>query len=126
MKQNKKLLPIVKITKRRLKTPVRVYCVTVNPKHRIIVNQILTSQSPNAQQIPKQGSEAKDFRMVFQAPKNLEDWSEMSSESIQVEMNNGETLELLPDVYCFVKRNGEEVKVFAKDMQEGDEFLAVL
>ena len=116
----------MKITKRRLDNPVRVFCVTVNPKHRIIVNQILTSQSPNAQQIPKQGSEAKDFRMVFQAPKNLEDWSEMSSESIQVEMDNGETLELLPDVYCFVKRNGEEVKVFAKDMQEGDEFLAVL
>lgn len=64
--------------------------------------------------------------MVFQPPTNIEDWSEMSSESIQVEMDNGETLELLPDVYCFVKRNGEEVKVFAKDMQEGDEFLAVL
>ena len=96
-----------------------VYCITTS-RHRIIVDKVLTSQCP------KQGSEAKDFRMVFQAPKNLEDWSEMSSESIQVEMDNGETLELLPDVYCFVKRNGEEVKVFAKDMQEGDEFLAVL
>lgn len=96
-----------------------IYCVTTS-RHRIIVDRVLTSQCP------KQGSEAKDFRMVFQAPKNLEDWSEMSSEAIQVEMDNGETLELLPDVYCFVKRNGEEVKVFAKDMQEGDEFLAVL
>lgn len=96
-----------------------VYCVTTS-KHRIIVNNILTSQCP------KQGSEAKDFRMIFQPPQNIEDWSEMSSESVIVEKDDGETLELLPDVYCFVNRDGKEVKVLARDMQEGDEFLEVL
>ena len=126
MKQSKKLLPIVKITKRSLETSERVYCVTVNPKHRIVVNQILTSQSPNIQQCPKQGSEAKDFRMIFQPPQNIEDWSEMSSESVIVEKDDGEILELLPDVYCFVNRDGKEVKVLARDMREGDDFLEVL
>ena len=100
----------------------------IHPTYQVMLADSgrLKCSEPNAQQCPKQGAEAKDFRMVFQPPTNIEDWSEMSSEAVQVEMDNGETLELLPDVYCFVKRNGEEVKVFAKDMQEGDEFLAVL
>lgn len=96
-----------------------VYCVTTS-KHRIIVDNILTSQCP------KQGSEAKDFRMIFQPPQNIEDWSEMSSESVIVEKDDGETLELLPDVYCFVNRDGKEIKVLARDMREGDDFLEVL
>lgn len=121
----KKLLKINKINKIKLRDPVNVYCVTVIPNHRIIVNGLLTRQSPNFQQAPKQGTYAKDFRMAFQPPTDSRHFV-YSTRSIKLTMEDGLVLEFSRYENIRVNRNGEEMVIQARDLQEGDDFIKVV
>ena len=152
LKQNKKLLPLVKITKRKLETPEKVYCVTVNPKHRIVVNQILTSQSPNIQQcLPRYeylytnkgyftfeelfkdyplGNTAYkgDLRVIDD--KGQEDIIERvyrgtSDTLVCFNLSDGSKFECTPDHNCFVMRNDEEIMIKASEILPTDLFIRV-
>lgn len=121
----KKLLGIKKINRRSLEEPVDVYCVTVEPEHRIVVFDTLIGQCPNWQQCPKQGDGAKEFRMAFQPPTDSRHFV-YSRRSIKLTLENGEELEFSLYENIKVNRGGEEIVIKARDLQEGDDFIKVV
>lgn len=114
----RKFLKINDINIKRLPKPVDVYCVTTE-NHRVIVDGILSSQCP------KQGSFAKDFRMVFQPPKDSRHFV-YGVRSMKLTLEDGTELEFSLYQDIKVNRNGEELVIQARDLQEGDDFIKVV
>ena len=98
--------------------PIDVFCITTE-RHRIVVNRILTSQCP------KQGTYAKDFRMVFQPPTDSRHFV-YGRRSMKLTLEDGTELEFSLYEDIKVKRNGEEIVIQARDLQEGDDFIKVV
>lgn len=98
--------------------PVDVYCITTK-RHRIIVNHILTSQCP------KQGDGAKEFRLAFQPPTDSRNFI-YSKRSIKLTLEDGSELEFSRYQDIKVKREGKEIVIQARYLQEGDDFIKVV
>ena len=98
--------------------PIDVYCITTE-RHRIVVNHILTSQCP------KQGTYAKDFRMVFQPPTDSRHFV-YGRRSMKLTLEDSSELEFSLYENIKVNRNGEEIIIQARDLQEGDDFIKVV
>lgn len=112
------LVGIKKINVEHFSKPVKVYCVTTE-NHRVIVDNILSSQCP------KQGDGAKEFRMAFQPPTDSRHFV-YSRRSMKLTLENGEELEFSIYQDIKVNRNGEELVIQARDLQEGDDFIKVV
>lgn len=80
---------------------------------------------PNWQQAPKQGEGAKEFRLTFQPPKDSRNFI-YSTRSVSLTLEDGSTLEFSRYEKLKVNRNGEEIVVQARDLQEGDDFIKVV
>ena len=87
--------------------------------HRVIVDGILSSQCP------KQGEGSKEFRLTFQPPMDSRAFV-YSTKSIKLTLEDGSTLEFSRYENLKVIRNGEEIVVQARDLQEGDDFIKVV
>lgn len=109
---------IRKINVERFSEPVKVYCVTTE-NHRVIVDNVLTSQCP------KQGEGAKEFRLTFQPPKDSRNFV-YSTRSVKLTMEDGSELEFSRYQDIKVIRDGEEIVIQARYLQEGDDFIKVV
>ena len=81
--------------------------------------------SPNFQQNPKQGTFAKDFRMAFQPPKDSRHFV-YGRRSMKLTLEDGSEMEFSLYQDIKVNRNGEEIVIKARDLQEGDDFIKVV
>ena len=80
---------------------------------------------PNWQQVPKQGEGAREYRLVFQPPTDSRHFV-YSTRSIKLTMEDGSVLEFSRYENIKVNRNGEELVIQARDLQEGDDFIKVV
>lgn len=118
MEKTKNFLKIKNINVEHFSKPVDVYCVTTE-NHRVIVDGILSSQCP------KQGEEAREYRLVFQPPTDSRHFV-YSTRSIKLTMEDGSVLEFSRYENIKVNRGGEEIVIQARDLQEGDDFIKVV
>lgn len=81
--------------------------------------------SPNWQQSPKQGEGAKEFRLTFQPPKDSRNFI-YSTRSVKLTMEDGSELEFSRYQDIKVIRDGEEIVIQARYLQEGDDFVKVV
>ena len=99
----------------------------IHPNYKVMMAESGRQKcdSPNWQQNPKQGTYAKDFRMVFQPPTDSRHFV-YSTRSVKLTMEDGTELEFSRYEDIKVNRDGEVIVIKAKDLQEGDDFIKVV
>ena len=149
----KKLLKINEINKIKLEKPVDVYCVTVIPNHRIIVNGILTRQSPNWQQcwLPSEVIKTSYGDMILGdlldkykegtspyegdvyviddegKPDRIESVYKGTSKFLMnFWFKDGTEFVVTPDHNCFVVRDDREIMIPAREIQKTDLFKRLI
>lgn len=118
VESKRRLVGVRNISVEHFSKPVDVYCVTTE-NHRVIVDGILSSQCP------KQGTYAKDFRMAFQPPTDSRHFV-YGRRSVKLTLEDGSELEFSLYQNIKVNRNGEELVIQARELQEGDDFIKVV